>query len=135
MAFKPASNWDRLQTVFPMHEQVIAILEDEMLIAMDIKSVLQRNGYENIILCSKLRKLYELLNRITPDLAILDINIGGGQTSFGAASRLSLLGVSVIFLSGYSSKTILAPSELSTIPRLQKPFVEKDLLDTVSNQL
>jgi DNA-binding response OmpR family regulator len=54
-----------------------------------------------------------------PDLAVLDINLGG-QKIYPVAERLRELGVPFVFASGYDRSAL--PREWAARPLVQKPF-------------
>ena len=70
-----------------------------------------------------------------PSLAIPDINLGGDETSVELAEMLMEKGCPIIFLSGYTRKTVALPDNLATLPRLSKPFVPEELVAEVSKVL
>ncbi|MET3584372.1 DNA-binding response OmpR family regulator, partial [Pseudorhizobium tarimense] len=62
------------------------------------------------------------------DLAVLDINLGG-ERSFPVAEILRNRGVPFLFSTGYGKNGV--PSELSGSPVLSKPFLAKELEETL----
>lgn len=98
------------------------VVEDEALIAMDIKLSLQECGVDDVTVCHNLPTALSALDGFAPDAAILDLNLGSDQTSVEVARKLKSHGTPFAFLTGYSDSTVNLPEDLSTAPRLQKPF-------------
>lgn len=49
------------------------------------------------------------LENDTPDIALLDVNLGREETSFSVAIKLHEMGVPIVFLSGYSPSVVDVP--------------------------
>lgn len=65
----------------------ILVLEDEPFIALDLQLALEDEGAEaHIATCCE--DALELIERLSLDGAILDVNLGGGQTCEAAAAHL-----------------------------------------------
>ncbi|CUH39556.1 putative transcriptional regulatory protein pdtaR [Jannaschia seosinensis] len=115
-----------------MTEGEILVLEDEMLIAMDIEATLRDAGYENLRVCSSASDARAYLDEHTPVVAVLDVNLGRGETSFDIARELHARGCPLLFMSGYTASTVQLPAELDDARRLSKPFADRDLLAALS---
>lgn len=111
-----------------MTEAPILILEDEALIAMDVAATLEDAGHVPVVICNTLPQARTFLDAQAPRLAILDVNLGKGQTSFEIALALAARDVPIIMVSGYSEATVELPPGLEGATRLSKPFVIEDLL-------
>lgn len=109
----------------------ILLLDDEAIIAMDIEMTLEAHGYSVLGPCNSTGSARDVIAAHRPDLAVLDINLGNGETSFDLAEELADLGVPVVFLSGYSAHTVTTPPRLADAPRLTKPINEKELIAAV----
>ncbi|APX10515.1 response regulator [Tateyamaria omphalii] len=117
-----------------MNQKNILILEDEAIIAMDMEMMLEDSGFSVLGPCSSVEAAREAMASRRPDVAILDVNLGRGKTSFAFAEEIHALGVPFVFLSGYSENSVQAPEVLKSALRLAKPVQETDLLSAV-NQL
>lgn len=109
-------------------ETALMVVEDEYLIAIGLEMALQDAGY---IVLEPLPSVEEALtaigNRI-PDLALLDINLGGHRV-YPVADVLAARKVPFIFLSGCHDEDL--PSRFVDTRRLIKPFQTADLLDLI----
>ena len=94
-----------------MKSQTVVIVEDELIIAMDLKRILLQEGY-NVIISFKnynlLDSIYEI-EKHQPDLVILDINLN--QLEFDGITIAHHLLIKdffpFIFITGFSDKEIL----------------------------
>ncbi|MNL54790.1 hypothetical protein D3C87_1781520 [compost metagenome] len=68
----------------------------------------------------------------TPDVAILDVNLGSG-TSLPIAEELVRRGVPFVFATGYSDRSII-PANL-TAPIVRKPYEAEALISAVTKLL
>lgn len=112
-----------------MNGKRIMILEDEALIALDIKMTLEEAGFHNIVVCHNVEQAWEHLEKETPELAFTDVNLGRNVTSFDVGVELKARGCDVVILSGYTGTTVKVPKSLQSSSRLAKPFAEKAVID------
>ncbi len=113
----------------------ILVLDDQILIAMDVEMTLQAAGFASVTVCSSVAAAQDAIETSRPVLAILDLNLGNGETSLPVAKRLRALGCPFLFLSGYTAATVTLPEELADAPRLTKPFRGEALVTEVRNML
>lgn len=67
----------------------VLLVEDEPLIAMHVEDVLTGLGCAVVGIASNNRQAIELLDGRTPDVAVLDINLGNNETSYLTADALA----------------------------------------------
>lgn len=79
----------------------ILIIEDEPMIALDLKDLLEDAGFDIVGVAGKLDTAMELIASTAFDAAIVDANLGGVSSS-PAAIALADRRVPFIVLSGYS---------------------------------
>jgi DNA-binding response OmpR family regulator len=101
----------------------VLVLEDEPIIAMLLAELIEAAGGDAERV-SSLAAAALAMDRSTPDLAILDINIHN-QTSFAIAERLDRLRVPFIFASGYGNKA--NPAGMEQVPTVTKPYDLREL--------
>ena len=102
----------------------ILIVEDEVIIAMSIESVLREQGCVIVGPAARVDRALELARSERLDAALLDIGLRG-EAVFPVADALATRGVPFAFLSGYELEGM--PSEHRDRPVLTKP----DLLDAL----
>ncbi|HBW35783.1 ANTAR domain-containing response regulator [Desulfosporosinus sp. BICA1-9] len=114
-----------------MSELSILIADDEALIRLDIKEMLQGAGH---IVCGEANngpKAVELAKSFAPDLAILDVMMPG-LDGLEVAKILHSMNIPVLLLTAYSqSKFINRAEKVSVYGYLVKPITERDLLPAI----
>ncbi|MCL3882882.1 response regulator [Marivita sp. GX14005] len=118
-----------------MTARSILLLEDEALIGLDLQMTLEENGYSVIGPFLTSDAAEEALGQDRPSLALLDVNLGRGETSLPLARRLRELNVPVVFLTGYSAETGGFPDDLRDVRRLSKPIQDVELLSALQGVL
>ena len=109
------------------------LVEDEILIAMDAKSMLEEAGAEIVEVASKVADALRVLSTMVPHAAILDVNLRSG-TSFPIADELATRGIPFIFCTGYGSQIVLPPRHIS-VPVVGKPYTYERLIAGVTEEL
>ena len=114
-----------------MSELSILIADDEVLIRLDIKEILQGGGH---IVCGEAKngaKAVELAKSLAPDLAILDVMMPG-LDGLEAAKIIHSMNIPVLLLTAYSQpKYINRAEKVSVYGYLVKPITERDLLPAI----
>lgn len=102
----------------------ILIVEDELLIARDLADMLEDFGHEVIGIAKNYTIAVQLFDEERPDLALLDINLGGYKTGIDVAAYISeTRPVPFIYLSSYEDMpTVNAALKTAPTAYLQKPF-------------
>ncbi len=108
----------------------VLLVEDSLIIALDAEDITGRLGAETVSTSSTVQAAIDLLETITPSLAILDINLGD-HNSFPVADRLSEMGVPFFFASGYGEQAKL-PMEHRMRPVVQKPYTLENVARAVA---
>jgi len=112
----------------PLAGWKVLIVEDQFLIASDMKRIVAALGGETIGPCRSVDQARELLASCSPDFALLDINLDD-KPVFELAEELSRRGVPFVFASGYDDFAIPEPHR--HVPRLDKPLSRADLEQAV----
>jgi PAS domain S-box-containing protein len=107
----------------------VLIVEDEPLIALDLKDELERAGFAVVGPAFKLSEGLELASEASVDVALLDVNLGK-ETSAGVAERLRHRRIPFLFTTGYSDQ-LLIPADLQDVPRLSKPYQFSTLVEAI----
>jgi PAS domain S-box-containing protein len=114
----------------------ILIVEDEAIVAMDLRLHLQALGYESVGTAANATEALALAERTRPDLALMDISLEDGEDGIEAAGRLQALGVPVVFLTAYADEHTLERAKRSRpYGYLVKPFEERALHSTIEMAL
>jgi CheY-like chemotaxis protein len=107
----------------------ILVVEDEYLIADDIRDLLTRDGAEvvgPVATADAAAALVESDDRI--DAALLDVNLRG-DTDFAFADMLFTRNVPFAFATGYDREII--PDRFQAAPRLEKPLNPRQIVSAI----
>jgi DNA-binding NtrC family response regulator len=107
----------------------ILIVEDEFIVANDLRIMLQKAGYNICGIAPSVAKALDLIKAKNPDWVLLDIFLQGTKTGIDLAGQLREMGTPFIYISANTNQAILEAAK-ATQPYgfLVKPFREKDLL-------
>lgn len=107
----------------------ILIVEDEKIIAEDIKRTLQSFDYEVIGINSSGESAVETAQQEKPDLILMDVMLSGKMNGLEAADHIyNNFDIPVIFLTAYANDEILTKATLSSpFGYLIKPFEDREL--------
>ncbi len=110
-------------------KQKILIVEDEFIIANDLRMMLEKAGYKVCGIAPSVMKAVELIKNKEPDWILLDIFLQGDKTGIDLAAHLTEMKIPFIYISANTNQGILEAAK-ATLPYgfLVKPFREKDLL-------
>jgi CheY-like chemotaxis protein len=108
----------------------VLVVDDEFIVALDISQQLEDAGFEVVGPASNTEQALELINKTKPDLALLDVNLGTGKTSYDVARCLASQDIPYVFLSGYSRQQLSA--EFHHIPTLAKPCPIEEVLSVMA---
>lgn len=114
----------------PLTDRYILVVEDEYLIASEIKRWLQAAGANVVGPVPSVDKALDLIADRRPDAAVLDVNLGDRDTAYPIADKLGVLGVPYLFATG--DVQLADASVYGHRPRLEKPFVEAELVRALS---
>jgi len=97
----------------------ILVVEDEYMLAEDLREELESQGALVMGPVASVADALELLRSgPAPDMAILDINLGG-EMAYPVADALRARDIPFIFATGYNAHAI--PKAYSDMPRVEKP--------------
>lgn len=111
------------------HKIKILIAEDEYIIAMDIKRVLEKIGYEVISFVSSGKEVIQKAGEVNPDLILMDIMLSGSMSGIDAAGVIkSKYNIPIVYLTALTDEETIHRAKI-TEPGgyLLKPFDERGL--------
>ncbi|MBB4844568.1 diguanylate cyclase (GGDEF)-like protein/PAS domain S-box-containing protein [Paucibacter oligotrophus] len=111
----------------------VQIVEDERIVALDIKFNLQQLGFVVTGMANSESEALAQVRRERPDVVLMDINLGRGGDGIQAAHQLKQeFGLPVIFLTAYAEPETLERAGLSApYGYLLKPFELRELNATL----
>jgi DNA-binding NtrC family response regulator len=107
------------------------VVEDEMLVAMEIESLLAEQGCAVMGPAPSADRALALLDEELPDAAVLDVNLNG-QTAMPVVAALRAQGIPFVLATGYGNT--LQP-ELKAAPRVDKPVDHDKLVQILARLL
>ncbi len=112
-----------------MAKQKILIVEDEAIIAVDLKLKLELGGYEVIGIVNSGEAAIDSVLKNKPDLVIMDIILDGEMNGVEAAAEISKkCPTSILYLSAHSEKDLLEESQKDSLyDYLLKPASREEL--------
>ncbi|MEX2398092.1 MAG: response regulator, partial [Balneolales bacterium] len=120
----------------PEHSKIL-IVEDEFILAQDIKNRLIALNYEVVGLCSNGEDAIEQTIQNNPDLVLMDIRLEGEKDGIETADQIQKeMDIPVVFLSAYADKETVKRARMSEpMGYLIKPVEEKELETTIEMAL
>jgi CheY-like chemotaxis protein len=105
----------------------VLVVEDDSLIGLDMMMLLEDRGHAVLGPYPSAAEALASLQQDKPDFALLDVNLGGEETSLPVAEALRQAGVSFAFLTGYNRARLAETDLVSGATVLRKPVSEADL--------
>jgi len=110
-------------------KEKILIVEDEFIVANDLKIMLQKAGYQVVGIASSVIQARKLIEEKQPDWVLLDIMLKGALTGIDLAWELRQINMPFVYISANTNQTTLeAVKATNPYGFLVKPFREKDLV-------
>jgi PAS domain S-box-containing protein len=115
----------------------ILIVDDEVLIARDIKNQLEALGYQAIGHATRGEEAIVLAGELRPDLVLMDIQLGGAMDGIAAAQVIrTQLALPVVFLTAFAADDILERAKLTEpFGYILKPFSPRELRTVIEMAL
>jgi response regulator NasT len=110
----------------------ILIAEDETLIRLDLRTMLERAGYEVVAEARDGAQAIELARSHEPELAILDVKMPSLDGIEAARRILEERPIPIVMLTAYGQDELVQrAAEAGVFGYLVKPFREQDLLPAI----
>ncbi len=110
----------------------VVIAEDEAIVRLDLKEILEEEGYDVVGETGRGDEAVELVRRERPDLAILDIKMPGmdGLTAAKAITTERL--AAVLILTAFSQRDLIDQArDAGALAYMVKPFQKSELLPAI----
>ena len=118
----------------------ILIVEDENIIALDIRSMLEDLGYMVSAIASSGEESIRKASKTKPDLVLMDIKLKGSLDGVSAGEEIyKQLQIPIVYLTAYSDQSTIKRinkgknGKPSTV--INKPFDEGELQTVIDNTL
>ena len=115
----------------------ILIVEDESIVAMDLKNRLVNLGYAVPLIVSSGEDAVEKAKETMPDIILMDIMLKGGMDGIEAAEKIRAShDIPILYLTAYSDDNTLHRAKITEpYGYLLKPFSERELLVSIETAL
>jgi len=119
-------------TEYPTVPTRVVVAEDEAIIRMDLRELLQEEGYEVVAECGRGDEAVALVREHRPDVALLDIKMPG-LDGISAARRISEEHLSaVVLVTAFSQRELIEEaSDAGVHGYIVKPFERHDLAPAI----
>ena len=102
----------------------VLIVEDEALVALELEFMLEEAGHTPIGHADNLGSALEVIDRVRPDIALVDIQLAFGESGLRVAQELHGRNIPVLFATGNCPGD---NGQAFAIGCLHKPIVEHSL--------
>jgi response regulator NasT len=110
----------------------VLLAEDEALIRLDLKEMLEEEGFEVVGEAGDGETAVRLANELKPDLVILDVKMPVLDGLSAAEQIVAARVAPVIILTAFSQRDLVERArEAGAMAYLVKPFQKKDLVPTI----
>ena len=107
----------------------ILIVEDELIVALDLKQTLTGLGYRVLGMATAQSEAVSLALALRPQLVLMDINLGAGGDGISAAAEINrAIDIPIVFLTAYADNDILRRAgQVAPHGYLVKPVQQREL--------
>jgi response regulator NasT len=110
----------------------VVIAEDEAIIRLDLKEILEEEGYEVVGQTGRGDEAVELVRKHHPDLVIMDIKMPGMDGLAAAAEISGERLAAVLILTAFSQRDLIDQArDAGALAYLVKPFQKSELLPQI----
>ena len=110
----------------------VVIAEDEAIIRLDLKEILEEEGYEVVGETGRGDEAVTLVRENKPDLAILDIRMPGMDGLSAAREITAERAAAVLILTAYSQRNLIEEArDAGALAYLVKPFQRSELIPAI----
>ena len=116
----------------PSRPTRVVIAEDEAIIRLDLKELLQEEGYDVVGETGRGDEAIELVRDLRPDLVILDIKMPGLDGLSAARHVASERLAAVLMVTAFSQRDLVEQArDAGALAYLVKPFQKSDLIPAI----
>lgn len=118
----------------PKRHKRVLIVEDEPLIAFDLKTEIESDGHEVVAQCSTADEAITKAETLRPDVIVMDIGLLGNQTGVDAAKEIrNRYGVGCVFVSATLDRVDPKTwDDIQPVALIRKPYRDRALSEAIS---
>ena len=110
----------------------VVIAEDEAIIRLDLKELLEEEGYDVVGETGRGDEAIDLVRNLVPDLVILDVKMPGLDGLSAARQITSERLAAVLILTAFSQRDLVEQArDAGALAYLVKPFQKSDLMPAI----
>ncbi len=110
----------------------VVIAEDEAIIRMDLRELLEEEGYEVVAECANGEAALDAVAEHHPDVAILDVKMPGLDGIACARILIEERACAVVLLTAFSQRELIAEArDAGVMSYVVKPFERSDLVPAI----
>lgn len=110
----------------------VVIAEDEAIVRMDLKEILEDEGYEVVGETGRGDEAVDLVKQMQPDLAILDVKMPGMDGLAAAREITADQRAAVLILTAFSQRNLIEQArDAGALAYLIKPFQRTELIPAI----
>ncbi len=114
----------------------VVIAEDEAIVRLDLKEIMEEEGYEVVGETGRGDEAVELVRQHRPDLAILDVKMPGADGLTAAREINAERLCAVLILTAFSQRDLIEQARnAGALAYLVKPFQKSELLPAIEMAL
>ncbi len=115
----------------------ILVVEDESIVALDMRSRLASMGYEVVGIAASGEEALDLVRRTSPELILMDIKLQGDLDGVDTADRIKQRDdIPIIFVTAFADERTLARAKVTqAFGYILKPFQEREVLISIEMAL
>ncbi len=134
LRLKTVDVYKKRRNTFISKKESVLIVEDEIIIALDIKYTIENLGFFTSGIISSGEESIKKVPNISPDFILMDIKLSGKIDGVRAAKRIySEYSIPSIFITAYSDeKTLKRIKKNNMFYSISKPFSEYEISDTIN---
>jgi len=116
-----------------MPDTSIMLVEDEIIVAADVKNRLENMGYEVLGIFDTGEEAIEKAGELRPNLVLMDIVLKGEMDGIDAAQKIrELFNIPIIYLTAYSDeKTLQRAKVTEPFGYVLKPFEDREIQSAI----
>lgn len=122
----------------PKKEEIkILVVDDETIVALDIRNTLQKYGYKVVGIAGNSSEALKIVKSEKPNLILMDIMLKGQKDGIETSEEINKIAdIPIIFLTAYSDDNTLERAKLvEPYGYLIKPFDNRELFTTIEMSL
>jgi CheY-like chemotaxis protein len=116
----------------------IFIVEDENIVAEDLRERLEKNNYQVVGIADSGKTAIEQVQQLRPDLLLMDVRVRGELNGIETAIVIQSYfdkPIPVVFLTGFSEKSFPYLKVLNDYIYINKPYSEELLIRAIERAL